>query len=59
MSEHEKTTIIAALTDQCELIQDDLSCILDGIADEDRILTNADQMIVERVKILIRLVQSI
>ncbi len=41
------------LENQRELIQDDLSCILDGIKDYDRILTNADQAIVDRFEVLL------
>lgn len=39
------------LEDQAELMQDDLMCVLDGI--EDSILTNACQVIVDRMQILI------
>lgn len=36
-----------------EQIQEDLDCILDGIEDYDRILTNADQAVVDRFEILL------
>ena len=39
------------LLNQSQLMQDDLSCILDGI--ENEILDNACEMIVERINILI------
>jgi len=40
------------LLDAREQIQEDLDCVLDGIEDYDRILTNADQVIVDRFKVL-------
>lgn len=43
------------IADQCELIQDDLTCILDGI-DEDydnpKMLDHACQAVVDRLKVL-------
>lgn len=41
---------IAELDDQCELIQNDLQCLLDGLPDET--IDNACQIIVDRFKIL-------
>lgn len=41
---------IQDLKDQCEQIQIDLQCVLDGI--DDRVMTNACQVIVDRFKIL-------
>lgn len=38
------------LEDQCELIQDDLICVLDGI--DERILDNVCQVIVDRFAVL-------
>jgi hypothetical protein len=35
-----------------EQIQEDLDCILDGIKDYDRILTNADQAVIDRFEVL-------
>ena len=40
------------LKDQCEQIQNDLFCILDGIEDDDKILDTICQMVVERFGIL-------
>lgn len=40
------------LVDQCELIQDDLMCVLDGNGLDDRVLNNVCQVIVDRIKIL-------
>jgi len=38
------------LNNQCELLQDDLMCVLDGL--EDTFLTNVCQLVVDRFKIL-------
>lgn len=38
------------LEKQCELIQNDLMCVLDGI--DDTVMTNACQVIVDRFEIL-------
>lgn len=45
------------LANQCEQIQDDLMCILDGI--EDRIITNACQAVVDRFKVLKAIVSNL
>jgi len=41
-----------SLTDQCQLIQDDLDCILNGIDDNGRIFGLVCKVIVDRFKIL-------
>lgn len=46
------------LENQREQIQNDLQCVLDGIDDEDRIVTNACQVIVDRFAILIAQLES-
>lgn len=43
-------TLKEQLNDQCELIQNDLQCLLDGLPDET--IDNACQIIVDRFKIL-------
>lgn len=54
----DKAAIIKAIKDQRELMQDDASCILDGIDDEERLLTCIDQMIVDRMAILLNLLEE-
>ena len=39
------------LVDQCELIQDDLHCVLDGI--EDKTMIKVCQIVVEHFRVLI------
>ena len=39
------------LANECQLIQDDLACILDGF--DEKILDNACQVVVDRFKILL------
>ncbi len=52
----DKTKLIESLKNQRESIQNDLSCILDGIDDE--ILNNACQVVVERINIIITEIES-
>jgi hypothetical protein len=41
---------MSKIVNQRELIQDDLICVLDGV--DDRVITNACQVVVDRMKIL-------
>jgi hypothetical protein len=45
--------VLKDLEDQRELMQNDISCILDGVEDEGWLLIHIDSVIVDRMQILI------
>lgn len=57
LAKQERERLVKELTDQKELMQDDLLCILDGIGDQS-ILNKACQVIVDRINILIAKVKE-
>ncbi len=46
-------TLELELKNQCEQIQEDIMCILDGVDDEDRLVTLACQVVVNRFNIML------